>query len=82
MITDKILDLSYSVVELLLSSLPDVILNFNASVFDPILNIIRTISYFFPMGTVSAILIIVLAVQSLRVGIAMVKTIMEIIPFV
>lgn len=82
MVIETFLDIVFSVVEYFLAMIPKteiVIENLNMK---PFLDIIGSVLYFFPMGTVKYILAAAFSLIVTRIVIALLKTIIEIIPFV
>lgn len=81
MITESILSLFFGFTAFLFSFLPDVDITVDSSGFGTIFNILRMVCYFLPMGTVTQILLIILAITAFKIAVAVIKTIWQLLPF-
>lgn len=82
MIFEFILNIIFQIVEWLLSGLPEININFNAVDTSPFMAIVRCVLYMLPLGTINAIIAVVIAITSFRIFISIVKTIWELLPIV
>lgn len=80
MVLKVFLDFAFSVLDALLSLLPSVQWNFDSSVLEPFLDILRVVAYLLPMDTVMDILSLFCALMGFRIVIALIKTIWSLIP--
>lgn len=81
MITESILNVFFGLVNLLLGILPDVSWTVKADMFTKFFEIIRVVCYFLPMGTVVAILLLIVSINVFKIFIALLRAIIELIPF-
>ena len=82
MITDALFGIVFNVLNFALGFLPFMDLEFDTSFFQTMFDILKSISFFFPMGTVSSIFFMIVAIMSFRIIISLLKTIWQILPFV
>ena len=82
MISEFFLNIVFTLVEWLLSPLPemDISLNFGATSY--FFGIVRCVLYMLPLDTISTIIGIVVAMGLFRIFIAIVKTIWDLLPLV
>lgn len=82
MITEKILDFLFLIVQMLLSWLPDVSWNVSVGNPTPFLQFVRMVGYLLPMQTVSAIAILIFDIALFRAFVALIRTCKDLIPFI
>lgn len=82
MITQALLNLLFTLFGFVLGFLPFMDFSFDTSAFATMFDVIKSISFFFPMGTVSAIFLIIVAIMGFRIAVAILKTLWQILPFV
>lgn len=81
MITESILNVFFGLVNLLLGFLPDVSWTVKADMFTKFFEIIRVVCYFLPMGTVVIIFGLIVAINIFKIFVALLRAIIELIPF-
>lgn len=81
MILEGILNVLFSAADSLFSILPDVSWNVDSGVFTAFFDILRMVGYLLPMPTVIAILRIVIVINGFKIGVSIVKTVWDLIPF-
>lgn len=82
MIIEFIMNVVFSLLGTLFSALPNVAWNVNEGLLGTFFDLLDVALYIFPMGTVVAILTIVVSMQTFKIVIAIVKTIWDLLPFV
>lgn len=82
MLIEFLMNCGFGVLELLLSTLPDIQWNIDTSTFGKFLDFIDVILYLFPLVAIANIIKIVVSIIIFKIVISTVKTIMSIIPFV
>ncbi len=81
MILEGILNVLFSAADSLFSILPDVSWDVDSGVFTAFFDILRMVGYLLPMSTVIAILRIVIVINAFKIGVSIVKTVWDLIPF-
>lgn len=81
MVTEKILDFIFSIVSGLLSWLPDVSWSFSIGNTSTFFSYVSMVCYLLPMGTISAIAILIFEIALFRAFVALIRLIMEFVPF-
>lgn len=81
MILEGILNVLFSAADSLFSILPDISWNVDSGVFTAFFDILRMVGYLLPMPTVIAILRIIIVINGFKIGVSIVKTIWDLIPF-
>ena len=82
MIVETMLDLVFKIVEGVLSILPNFTWSVENSFFSTALDMIRVACYLLPMGTVVSIITIINLLLVIRIAIAIIKTIWDLLPLV
>ena len=82
MIVETMLDLVFKIVEGVLSILPNFSWSVENSFFSSALDLIRVACYLLPMGTVVSIITIINLLLVIRIAIAIIKTIWDLLPLV
>ena len=82
MIVETMLDLVFKIVEGVLSILPNFTWSVQNSFFSTALDMIRVACYLLPMGTVVSIITIINLLLVIRIAIAIIKTIWDLLPLV
>lgn len=82
MISEFFLNIVFTLVEWLLSPLPeiDISLNYDATTY--FFSIVRSVLYLLPVNTIISIISIIIALGLFRIFIAIVKTIWDLLPLV
>jgi len=81
-ITEKLLDFFFAIASGLLSLLPSTTWDVNTSAWQYFKDILNGICYFLPLGTVTAIITLIISLTVFRIFVSFVKTIWGYIPFV
>ncbi len=81
MIIEGICNVIFGLLSGFFSLLPDIQWNIRADFFTKFFEILRMVCYLLPMGTVGAILALVIAFTIFRIVIALIKTLWNLIPF-
>lgn len=81
MITDKLLDLVFKLIEGFLANIPAISFDIDSEVIDVALGVIDGILYFFPLDKILPIISLIVAIQSFRISIRLITTIISFIPF-
>ena len=83
MVSEFILDIVFNIVEWILSPMPEVSLSVDwTSGSSNFLSIVRCVLYMLPVGTITTIIGIIVAISLFRIFISLIKTIWEILPIV
>lgn len=82
MVTETLFDMVFALVMGLLSLLPNVSWPVNASLITNALEWLHVVCYILPLGTIKAILAIIVVLQAFRIVISLIKTIWGILPIV
>ena len=82
MIGEFLLNIVFKIVTDILSLLPSFEINVDSTAFEYFLGIVRVASYMLPMGTVSAIISLIVSLTIFRIVIAFIKTIWDLLPVV
>ena len=82
MIGEFLLNIVFKIVTDILSLLPSFEINVDSTAFEYFLGIVRVASYMLPMGTVSAIVSLIVSLTIFRIVIAFIKTIWDLLPVV
>lgn len=80
MIFNFIVDVFVSIIDRLLAPVPEFDLTTFNEVWGNIISIIRSVCYFLPMDTVSAIFSIIISLATFRIVVAILKTIWSVLP--
>ena len=81
MITEKILDFFFALGKLLLKLLPDVSWNVNSGAWQGAKKVLDGVCYFLPLGTITAIISLIISIALFRAFIALIKLIKSFLPF-
>ena len=82
MISEFFLNIIFKIVSGMLSVVPDITFSVDTSAFQYFVDILRVACYMLPMGTVGAIVGIIVGLAWLRIQIAIVRTIWDLLPLV
>lgn len=82
MIGEFLLDIVFKVVEWVLSPLPTITLDFSGVSTSTFFGVVRCVLYMLPLGTVTAIVALIIAISTFRIFIAIIKTIWDLLPLV
>lgn len=82
MITEKLIDILFGVTSGLFSILPDVSWDVNPSVFEYLRSVLEMICYLIPLGTVKAIIALIVSLAVFRAFVALFWVIRDLLPFV
>lgn len=82
MITEKLIDILFGVTSGLFSILPDVSWNVNTSAFEYLRSAVEMICYLIPLGTVKAILALIISISIFRAFVALFWVVRDLLPFV
>lgn len=82
MISEFFIDIIFNFVSGMLSLLPDVTWGVDSAAFSYFLDIVDVACYLLPMGTVSAILGVIVSLATFRFIISVIKTIWALLPLV
>lgn len=81
MITEFFLDIVFGITSGILSMAPEISWSVDTSAFTYVRNILSVVGYLLPMGTVVAIVDLIIAITVFKVFIALGKTIWDLLPF-
>ena len=81
MILEGIMNAFFLMLSGLFSLLPDVSWDVNNNVFTTFFEVIRFAGYLLPMGTILIILKIIISLTMFRIGVSLIKTIWNLLPF-
>lgn len=81
MIVEAILNMFLSFAAILIDGLPSIDLGQTFQTFDIFLDYVDMAAYFVPMGTITAILRVLIAEELFKIGLSLVKLILNFIPF-
>jgi len=82
MIGEFLMNIIFTLVSGFLSLLPEISWSVDSSAWSYFSSIIRVVSYMLPMGTVSAIITLIVALSTFRIIIAGIKAIWDLLPVV
>lgn len=82
MISEFFINIIFTIVYGLLGLVPDVTVSVDSSAFTYFLGIIDVGCYLLPMTTVHTILVLIIALGVFKIGIAVIKTIWDLLPLV
>lgn len=82
MITEFFLDIIFRLVSGMLSAAPDITFSVETSAFQYFVDILKVACYMLPMNTVSTIVGIIVGISGLRIVIAVIRTIWDLLPVV
>lgn len=82
MVSEFFLNIIFQIVEWLLSGLPEIIVDFSGVDTSVFIGCVRCVLYLLPLGTINAIIGIIIAVSGFRIFISIVKTIWDLLPLV
>ena len=80
MITQAIFNMFFGMLSVLLGFLPDVEWVVNADMFTKFFEIIKVACYLLPMGTVVKILALIIAINTFKIFVALLRLITQLIP--
>lgn len=81
MITEALLDFFFALGKLLLKLLPNVSFDINTTAWGYAKDVLNGVCYFLPLGTVTAIITLILNLAMFRAFIALIKMIKSFLPF-
>lgn len=81
MITEFFIDCGFGILDGLFSLLPEIEWNVNTTAFDYAGDILDMICYLLPIGTITAIITLILGIAFLRIAISFIRTVVGMIPF-
>lgn len=82
MITEFFLDIVFGITSGILTLAPDISWSVDTTAFTFVRDILSIVGYLLPMGTVIAIVDLIIAITIFKVFIALGKTIWDLLPFV
>lgn len=82
MVTEGFLSIIFQILEWLLSPLPDISLNLNWGATTTFWGVVRCVLYMLPLGTIVAIVSLLILISTFRIIVSIVKTIWELLPLV
>lgn len=82
MIFEGIFNIVFSVLQVLLSFLPDISWDVNNTVFDVFFDVLHMACYLLPVTTIIHIFSIILVITNFRIAVSFVKTVWSLLPFV
>ena len=82
MVTEKLIDIFFGVASGLFKLLPDITWDVNTSAFQYLRDVVDMICYLLPMGTISAIAILIFDLALFRAFMALIRTFREFLPFI
>lgn len=82
MVTEIILNVVFSILQLFLNIMPDIQWNIDDGLMGGFIELIRVVSYLFPMGTVSTIFGIVVSLLIFKAVVSLIKTVWALLPLV
>lgn len=80
MITEAILDVFLGVLDFVCGFIPFFDISIDTTSFDLFFDIIKSVAFFLPMGTVYTIFNIIIAIMTFRIVVSIIKTIWQLIP--
>ncbi len=81
MITETILGIFISFASILIDGLPSIDIGHTFQTFDIFLDYVDMAAYFVPIDTITAILRVLIAEELFKIGLSLVKLILNFIPF-
>lgn len=81
MIFETIINFIFIPLNGLLALLPNISWEVGSSVFTKFFEVLRMACYFLPMGTVVSVFSLVVAINSFKIVISIIKTIWQLLPF-
>lgn len=82
MIIEFLMNISFGVINMLLSALPDIEFSIDTGAIGKFFDFIDIVLYFFPLITIGNIIKLIFGIIAFRIIISITKTLMQIIPFV
>ena len=82
MVSEFFLNIIFNILTGMLSVLPDISWNIESNAFAYFLDILKVAGYMLPMGTVSTIAGLIVALTTFRIIISIVRTIWDLLPLV
>ena len=82
MISEFFLDIIFNLVSGMLSAAPDITFSVETSAFQYFVDILKVACYMLPMNTVSTIIGIIVGISGLRIFVALIRTIWDLLPVV
>lgn len=81
MIIEVLFNIFFGAIEVLLNLLPDIDWDFSLTISDTFVNAIHTVGYILPMSYILPLLSVIVTILVFKIVVSIVKTIMDIIPF-
>ena len=82
MIIESLINFIFIPLNGLLHLLPNISWNVDANVFAKFFEVLRLGCYFLPMGTVMAVFALIIAINTFKIVISLIKTVWQLLPFV
>lgn len=82
MIVESILGIVFSLVEQIMSFLPNITWDVDTGAFSYFLDVVQVVCYLFPMNTVGRIFGIIVSLMGFRIIVTLIKTLWDILPIV
>lgn len=82
MITEALFNIIFGILDFVMGMLPFFDFTIDISAFDTMADIIKTVSYLLPLGTMLTIFTLILAINGFKIVVSILKTIWQITPFV
>lgn len=82
MISEFFLNIIFGIVSNMFDALPDISWSVDSTAFDYIIGILKVVGYMLPWGTVATIIGLIVALNIFRFGVAVIKTIWDLLPLV
>lgn len=82
MITEKLIDILFAVTSGLFSILPDVSWDVNTSAFEYLRSVLEMVCYLIPLGTVKALIALIISIAVFRAMVALFWVIRDLLPFI
>lgn len=82
MISEFFLNIIFKLVSGMFSVVPDITFSVDTTAFQYFVDILKVACYMLPMGTVSAIIGIIVGLAWLRIQVAIIRTIWDLLPLV
>lgn len=82
MIVENVFNMMFDALSVLLGLLPDIQWDVQGSFFTAFYDVLSVACYFLPMATVSAIISLIVSINLFKILVSLLKTIMQLIPFV
>lgn len=82
MVTELFLNIIFQLVEWILSPIPNLSLNLNWGATSSFWGVVRCVLYMLPLGTIAAIVSLLILISTFRIFVSIVKTIWDLLPLV